>query len=467
MNGNHLQESIGSVRRRLWLLLLRAFSVVVVIIVLLTLTATYLFVDRQTRINPFYTAPVAYLLKAYYQGHDSWQGVEELFTPGQNTAIPAIIEEWEGSLLVDSQGRIVVDHGSTTAGQVGQIYMITAGHTQLPIMVNGELAGTLVFNTPPFRMINGVGWNLMPPLVLISILLGFLTVLIGLLLMRRVVDPLAEVIAAARSVASGDLKARVPLRQRRDDLYALSASFNQMAEALDRQDQQRRMMLEDIAHELRTPLSILRGRLEGIVDGIYPAGAASIAPALEETYLMERLVDDLHLLTLAEAHQIPLEVRLFDLQELASKVVSTFSAEADELGIQLFIQQPDGRDETSASAAATALADPQRVEQVIGNLIGNSLRYTPDGGQVKVHVKPNGKVVSLQVADNGPGVADVDLDHIFERFWRGEKSRSRASGGAGLGLSISRKLVEAMGGKISASNLPEGGLEVSFTLPAG
>ena len=152
-------------------------------------------------------------------------------------------------------------------------------------------------------------FSLIGPTAVISILLGILTLIIGLLLMRRMINPLAEVIAAAQAVSQGDLTARVPVRTQNDDLSALSDHFNHMANELERSDNQRRNMLADIAHELRTPITILRGRLEGILDGVYPADEAHIAPALEETYLLERLVEDLRLLALAEANQLRFELK--------------------------------------------------------------------------------------------------------------------------------------------------------------
>ena len=453
----NIQLSIASVRQRLWLLLLRAFGVVVLTIVLLTLAATFIFLNRQTSRNKFYTAPVAYLLEAYYQGHGSWEGVGKLFDGGQETVLPALTSEWKSTLLLDGDNQVIFDQGLSTGERIGQIYAKSASENATALIVNNRQVGTLVFLVRPYSLV----LNLMAPIVMISTLLGFLTVLIGLLLMRRVVDPLAEVISAASAVACGNLGARVPLHKRHDDLYALSTSFNHMAEALERSDQERKAMLADVAHELRTPLSILRGRLEGILDGIYTADSAHIAPALEEVYLLERLVDELRLLTLAEARQLPLEMREIDLDELARKVSATFAAEAEELNIQLQCLSISGR---TTGTQTIVRADPQRMEQVIGNLIGNALRYVPEGSTVTVQVTAEDGWVRLAVADNGPGVAEADLPYLFDRFWRGEKSRTRMAGGMGLGLAIARQLVEAQGGEMWAKNLEEGGFEVGFRM---
>ncbi len=238
----------------------------------------------------------------------------------------------------------------------------------------------------------------------------------------------------------------------------LSDSFNKMADALERNDRERRDMLADIAHELRTPLTVMRGRLEGIMDGVYPADEDHVGPALEEAYLLERLVEDLRLLTLAESHQLTFEKHELDLVEIAQRSISMFQAEADEKKINLKL--------VTTVENAVIVADPLRTEQVIGNLLSNALRYVPEGGRVWVDVSRLGDEVEVSINDNGPGIPEADLPFIFNRFWRGEKSRARLSGGAGLGLAITKLLVEGQGGQIKARSLPEGGLQVSMSFPA-
>jgi signal transduction histidine kinase len=231
-----------------------------------------------------------------------------------------------------------------------------------------------------------------------------------------------------------------------------------MADALERNDRERRDMLADIAHELRTPLTVMRGRLEGIMDGVYPADESSIGPALEEAYLLERLVDDLRLLTLAESHQLTFEKHELDLIEIARRSISMFQAEADEKKISLEL--------VTSLEKALIIADPLRTEQVIGNLLSNALRYVPEGGRLWVEIVQKGDEVAISINDNGPGIPEADLPFIFNRFWRGEKSRSRVSGGAGLGLAIAKLLVEGQEGKITARSVPEGGLQVYVAFKA-
>jgi signal transduction histidine kinase len=312
--------------------------------------------------------------------------------------------------------------------------------------------GNFVVSNGKFPTPEGFIFDLLGRVALLSTFFAISTILIAMwLLSRRIITPLAQVTGAARAVTDGQLGTRVKI-EGDDDLGVLSQSFNQMAEALERNDQERRNLFADIAHELRTPLSVLRGRLEGIVDGVYQAEPEQIVPALEETYLLERLVDDLRLLTMAETRQLHYDLKQVDLAELAGRAIDLFRAEADEKRIELSLQ--------TRTEKAEITADPLRTEQVIGNLLSNALRYVPEGGKIWIEIERLGDKVALSINDSGPGIPETDLPYIFDRFWRGDKSRSRSSGGAGLGLAIARQLVEAQGGRITASNLPDSGLQI-------
>ena len=450
-------QSIQSIRRRLLMLLLRAFGIVVFLTVLLILIVAAAVIARNTGSNPFYRSPTAIILEAYYLGHGSWQGVEAVLEERTNTSIRALRPDWERTILLDADGKVVLDHGSATSSLIGSLFTPQSDEIAQPLTLNDALIGTLILDrgTPP-RAVQLI-FTLIGPTAVISVLLGILTLIIGLLLMRRMINPLSEVIAAAQAVSQGDLTARVPVHTRNDDLSALSDHFNHMADELERSDIQRRNLFADIAHELRTPITILRGRLEGILDGVYPPDEAHIAPALEETYLLERLVEDLRLLALAEANQLRFEMKPVMLSELAETILGLFSAQASERNISLHLEAEPELPEV--------MVDPQRFQQVIGNLIDNALRFTPEGSSIDLTIRRQENNVELTVADSGPGIPEDELAHIFDRFWRGEKSRARSTGGAGLGLSIARQLVEAQGGKITARNRSPRGFEVQITLP--
>jgi signal transduction histidine kinase len=446
-----------SIRRRLLLLLLRAFAIVVFLTVALILVVAAAVVARNTGNNPFYRTPTAIILETYYLGHGSWQGVEGVLEESTSTSVRSLQPDWQRTILLDTQGRVVLDHGSANTPLVGKLLTLQPNAVSEPLLINNVLIGTLVLERGSLARPIQLVLTLIGPTAAVSLLLGILTLIIGLLLMRRVINPLSEVIAAAQAVSQGDLSARVPVEARNDDLSALSMHFNHMADELERSDRQRRNLLADIAHELRTPITILRGRLEGILDGVYPADEANIAPALEETYLLERLVEDLRLLALAEANQLRFELKPVKLGELGDTLLGLFSAQAAEKNVSLRLSSEPGLPEV--------MVDPQRFQQVVGNLIDNALRYAPAGTTIDLTIRRTNGFIELSVADEGTGIPQDELEHVFDRFWRGEKSRARSTGGAGLGLSIARQLVEAQGGKISARNRSPEGFEVLITLP--
>lgn len=448
------QSSVRSVQIRLFILLLRAFAAAVFFIVLFILGLMAYVLSNPSSLNPAENFPIFSRLETYYLIKGDWQGIETL--PALDAIESNRSDFWRKTVILDAQQEVLLDHGSAETSLVGQPYLIQKAETAYPIQLQNQTVGWVVVDTSFFSLEGQLSLDILQPIGFLSLFMAIPTVIIGLLLMRRFVTPLAEVITAAQAVASGDLSTRVRSAGP-DDLRALSDSFNHMAASLEQSDSERRNMLADIAHELRTPLTVMRGRLEGIVDGIYPASPEQIGPALEETYLLERLVEDLRLLTLAETRQLHFEHREVNLCDLAAHVMALFQAEAEEKQIQLNFQR--------CTEAALAILDPQRAEQVVGNLVSNALRYTPEGGNVSLTVEKAAGQVRLTVSDSGPGVPAEHLSSIFQRFWRGEKSRSRASGGAGLGLAIARQLVEAQGGEIQAANRAGGGLEISIHFP--
>jgi signal transduction histidine kinase len=439
------------------MILVRAFLVVGVVGMVALIGFTIFEISRNTEKNPFYRDPNATILEAYYLGRGSWDGIEALVDPGLYPDSKLIRMDWENFILIDQYGRVVMYYGQFSSNLPSDVVKMPVEIEQTTLTARGKIIGTLISEkrqvSRPVRLTLGT----MNPVFMVAVLLVLLTVVIGVLLMRRVVNPLSEVIAASESVASGNLSTRIKLKKSKDDLYDLGVHFNKMTEALERNNNERRAMLADIAHELRTPLSVIRGKLEGMMDGIYPSNETNIAQALEETYLLERLVEDLRLLTLAETRQLHFEMKETDLVDLARRTIGVFEPQADSKKVSISLDTDE--------MDLIINIDPQRIEQVIGNLIGNALRFVPENGFIQLSLARKGENAEITVSDNGPGVKDEDLPFIFDRFFRSEKSRARASGGAGLGLAICKQLVEAQGGKISAANKPEGGLSVKVTLP--
>jgi two-component system OmpR family sensor kinase/two-component system sensor histidine kinase BaeS len=302
--------------------------------------------------------------------------------------------------------------------------------------------------------------------LLAGLAIGGFTLIVGLLLSRRISRPLVNLTQATRAVATGDLNVRVPTHYS-GEMGELAVAFNDMAEDLARADDLRRNLTADVAHELRTPLSVIRGKLEGVLDGVYPATPEHLEPVLEETELLTHLVEDLRLLALAEAGQLLLEKRPMDVGDLLRDAQVNFSPQASDRGVTLALDLP--------AELPQVMADWRRVTQVLGNLLTNALRHTPEGGCVTLSAAATpprsggagGDMVEITVADTGMGISPEDLPYIFERFWRGEKSRSRVGGETGLGLAIARQLVELHGGTIGVESAPGEGSKFRFTLPAG
>ena len=275
------------------------------------------------------------------------------------------------------------------------------------------------------------------------VLLAALLVFILFNLYSRYGKPLESLFDAIRAVEEGNLAARVP--ENRSDMFNdLFKRFNKMVGELERAEQQRRNLTADIAHELRTPLHIIQGNLEGVLDGVYEPTNEHIQDTLDETKLLSRLVSDLQTLSLAESGQLPLHPTSFLLADLLADLTSSFSSQAASLGIELHTQVAD--------PTLPLTADYDRFNQILSNLISNALRHTPTGGSVSVHAEADGNhKIQITVCDTGNGIQPSDLPFIFDRFWRGDKSRSERTH-SGLGLAITKQLVHAHGGTIEVQS---------------
>jgi len=323
----------------------------------------------------------------------------------------------------------------------------------LPLVGLGILFGTLIStaeNTPlRFQMVLAFICGL--PLIMTAII-GT----IGALVFRNLGTPLAKIMSAADAVAEGDLSTRVD-ESGPGEFRRMARSFNRMTAELERADQQRRNLTADIAHELRTPLHILQGNLEGLQDSVYQPSPEHIQGMLDETQMLARLVDDLQTLSLAEAGQLPLRFEPLDISELLADVATSFGGQMETAGIDLRVKT------VGTSQDLTIHADPERLDQVLSNLVGNALRHTSQEGTIMLTAEPTKEGVRILVRDTGEGIPPEDLPYIFDRFWRADKSRRRKSGaGSGLGLAIARQFVNAHGGQIAVESQP--GVGTSFTI---
>ena len=282
----------------------------------------------------------------------------------------------------------------------------------------------------------------------LGVLLPMLAVGLGVGIFRGITRPLEEVMEGAEAVAAGDLSTRVPERGQRE-VRRLSRSFNEMVAELQRADEQRRNLTADVAHELRTPLHVIQGNLEGILDGVYEADETTVRGLLDETQTLSRLVEDLGTLSLAEAGELHLSVESVQVSELLQDLATSFSGQAESAGVELKVEIVED---------ASIEADAGRLDQILSNLIINALRHTAEGGSITLRAEKEEDAVVLEVADTGEGIPEEELPYIFNRFWRGDKSRGGE--GHGLGLAIARQLVLAHGGEIEVQS--EVGLGTRF-----
>jgi two-component system OmpR family sensor kinase/two-component system sensor histidine kinase BaeS len=269
---------------------------------------------------------------------------------------------------------------------------------------------------------------------------------------RRVISPIDDLLEASDSVAEGDYSVRVPERGS-PEMFALVSSFNAMVRQLELQANQRNELMADLTHELRTPITVIQGNIEGIIDGVYERDDAHLKALLEETRQLSSLIEDLRTLGLAESGALQLHREATDLALLTSETLAAYRPQIEAAGITLTLTTADGIPHINV--------DPLRFREVLTNLIANALRYTPSGETIEVQIELDATDrVRVVVGDTGSGIDPQDLPHIFERFYK-----SADSGGSGQGLAIAKKLVEAHGGEISAESAPDQGTQITILLP--
>jgi signal transduction histidine kinase len=453
---------------------LLAFAVVILIAVL---TVALLVGQRAESDFRSYSAlysnraqTLAQTFSAYYAEHGSWNGLQEQMetlvtipgrrggrggAPGGNAMSGGMVM-WDFR-VGDADGRVIADSAASPAGK-----LTTAEQQQaLPIRDGEEIVGYLLpsretlgmtqLDEPAQRYLD----QLRGALLLGGLVAFGAALLLAGVLTRGIVAPVRRLTQAAQAVTAGNLDARAPV-QGHDEIANLAQTFNVMSASLQRAEDARRAQTADIAHELRNPLAVLQGTLEALADGVYDPTPDNIEPALDQVRTLNRLVGDLRILALADAGQLHLERQPLDVNRLLERAVDAHRDPLAEKGITL---------EYTSAHVPDIHADYDRLNQVVGNILSNAARYVPAGGSVRITAQATQGGVQVAIADNGPGVPEADLSRLFERFWRGDPSRSRATGGAGLGLAIARHIIVAHGGRIWATSTPGGGLTVAFWLP--
>lgn len=503
---------------KLWVQLTLAFALVVIIAVLVASVATNRQVDGLFRrfLARYPHAHVMERLARYYEHYGSWDGIEGIVLepntgaggppwsnnpmsgwgrgmgPGQRRmgeefehrededeyddtyegrGIPPLegLEPDEVAvdfLLFDSRGYIVYDSTGTQLGKQASGY---AKKEAAPIFLHDRIVGYLLIRPSQETELPLIAKTFLQSinrtLLQAGLIAGIVGVVLGIAIARGLSAPLGRLEATARQFSSGHLEQRVPV-EGTEEIASVARAFNDMAASIQQARQLQQNMVADVAHELRTPLSVLQGNLQAILEDVYPMEKAEIATLYDETLILSRLVSDLHELAKAEARQLHLNMQKTDIATIVNRHAALFGDFAAEKDITLSVAMPEG--------VPSVMADPGRVQQVLHNLLSNALRYTPSGGAIHVqvehiaqHIDSAGQhAVRVAVVDTGPGIAADSLAFVFDRFWRADSSRSRDQGGSGLGLAIAKQLIEAQGGHVGVESVVGQGSRFWFTLNA-
>jgi signal transduction histidine kinase len=439
--------------------LLLAFTLVVVV----TIGATFFFIYQTTRseisqfeerVENMRVGRIETELSRYYYQQGSWEGIQPF------------VEQWgnihgQRIILTDSQGTVVADSGGELLGEGYQpdepgrvISSPWERDTVATLYTSPELAPRAGFPPTPSApaLYLAIGrFFLWGGLVAVAI-----AVALAFVLSRHTLAPVKALTSAAERLGRGDFSQRVQIKDR-GEVGELARTFNSMAGDLERAEKLRQNMVADVAHELRTPLSNIQGYLEALRDGVVKPDKETIRSLYEEASLLSRLIDDLQELSLAEAGELKLALRTEDIGELIRQAVAAVDAQKKTKGVLLSLELPEGLPPVNI--------DSKCIGEVLRNLLENAVAHTAEGDVITVAAKPQGNWIEVSVTDTGEGIPTEELANIFERFYRVDKSRARATGGSGLGLTIAKRLVEAHGGKIEVQSQPGKGSRFAFTVP--
>jgi signal transduction histidine kinase len=394
----------------------------------------------------------------YYQENGSWVGVTEALIqqglistntgsnsgggppPNTNNAAPPL-----PFALADRNGIVVVRGGPFNIGDTVPASILSHGAA---VTLNGQQVGTVLATGGPPRSDPSSARYLAQTnqaMLIAGLVAAALALLLGIVLARSVTRPVRDLTAAAHAMAEGQLGQQLPVRSR-DELGQLTAAFNRMSADLQRSNELRRQMTADIAHDLRTPLAVITGYLEGLRDGVLKPTPQRYEVLFNESRHLQRLVEDLRTLSLADAGELAILRVPESPADLLERLAQAFQQQADQQKVSLTLKVEAGLPNINV--------DPERIEQVLANLVSNALRYTPEGGEIWLIGRQEAGAVVLEVQDNGAGIDPEALPHVFERFYRADESRQ--DDGSGLGLAIARSVIELHGGSLTAKSAGPG-----------
>lgn len=400
-------------------------------------------------------------LTGYYQQFDTWEGVERIFKPGPDTFFPGRDPSvrWEARRalfsIADAQGAIVFGGGPDALGKVLPRNDL---HNGVAIEVDGENVGWLLFTPQIDRWMPGTLegdflLNINQAILISAAMATAIALVIGGVLAYTMTRSLRELTAATQEIANGKLGYQVQVRSN-DEFGTLTRSFNQMSSELADSNELRKRMTADIAHDLRTPMSVIMGYTEALSDGKLTASPEMYNVMHTEALHLSHLIDDLKTIALADAGELPLTMQNVSPQVLVKRTADSYRVQADNGDITIITHIPNQLPDIAV--------DVERMMQVLGNLMTNAIRYTPDGGEITLSADADPSGVEIQVADNGAGIPPEELLFIFERSFGGDQAKGQSDGETGLGLSIAKSLVEAQGGKLSVTS--EVGRGTTFTI---
>jgi signal transduction histidine kinase len=412
-------------------------------------------------------------LESFYTRNGSWSGVEGFFQTGMGMMNGSGFSSGNGIgrgqgmgmmgqdlQLADKDGKVIASQGRDLLGgqltrdEIGKSIELTNNRGQAVgyLLVNNGSSIQQVDTRPLIQKLNTAALRA-------GLLAGGIGLVLALLLSAGLLIPIRQLTRAAKRLAAGEREGKVSVNGS-DELAELARSFNTMTDSLKHSEEERRSMTADIAHELRTPLAVQRAHLEALQDGVYPMDAEHIQVVLDQTVLLSRLVEDLRTLALSDAGELQLQLKELNPVDIAGQTLERFESQVMSRGIELVMKAPQ-----SKKPCPAVLADADRVEQILNNLLSNALRHTPDGGKIVVTLACQDQNVVISVRDSGEGIPSEALPYVFDRFYRADRARSRQEGGSGLGLAIARQLARAHGGDLTATNSSDGGAEFVLLLP--
>ncbi len=452
--------------------LIMSYVLAAIVIVLLINALTNIYVEKHFREyvsenQQLKNREIVSTLASQYRGDGIWN-TESIASIGEGyleSGIIIVVKDLDGQTIWDAKQhnngmcqRIIEHMASNSGGMSGNM---DSGYKEIPYSLNYRLnkVGVVEIGTYGPNYLNEHDQAFINAFNTVMLGVGvfslFFAFVLGRYMANRLSSPISKVIAAARSISKGYYSERITQKSNMSEINELTSTINNLAESLEKQEELRKRLTGDVAHELRTPLATLQSHIEAMIDGIWEADKERLISCHEEITRISKMVGDLEKLTKYENETLKLEKEVFDISELSKRLIQNFESQFLSKKIDISFE----------GSAIKISADKDKISQVIVNLLSNALKYTPDGGNVYLGAAQVEDKITLIVRDNGPGISQSDLPFIFERFYRADKSRNRITGGVGIGLSISKAIVNAHGGTIMVQSTPESGSEFIVILP--